>query len=410
MNVDPLPEGWSEVLLGEIGTCMKGSGITRSDMRDTGLACVRYGELYTHYESVIRRPITRINTLAASRARPIRRGDVLFAASGETAEEIGKCAVYLGEEPAFAGGDIIVLRPDQANPLFLGYSLNAEGVAAQKARRGQGDAVVHISSSNLAAISVPLPPPEEQRAIAEALSGVDELIEGLEKLIEKKRAVKQAAMQELLTGKTRLPGFGGHWQTRKLLELADVNPEQLGSKTSGRYAFNYISLEDVQAGKLLGSTRMVFKTAPSRARRIVAAGDVLMATVRPQLLAHLKFDGRLDRSVCSTGFAVLRARPNAAVPSLLFHHLFSTPMDRQLDRLLTGSNYPAINAAEVAQLLIDCPLEVEEQQAIGGVLDGLDDEMTALSARLAKTRDVKRGMMQQLLTGRTRLAGFGDPR
>ena len=195
---------WETKWLGELGPFSKGRGIKREDVSDTGLPCIRYGELYTRYKDYILNPVSRIPSAVALEALPIKKGDLLFAGSGETAEEIGICVAYLGEEPAYAGGDVIILTPSGQNSIYLGHLMNHPVVATQKARMGQGDAVVHISASNLAQVRIKLPPFTEQTAIAAVLSDMDAEIAALERRRDKTRAVKQGMMQQLLTGRVRL--------------------------------------------------------------------------------------------------------------------------------------------------------------------------------------------------------------
>ena len=195
---------WETKRLGELGSFSKGRGIKRGDVTDTGLPCVRYGELYTRYKDYILNPASYIPPTVALEALPIKKGDLLFAGSGETAEEIGTCAAYIGEEPAYAGGDIILLTPSGQSSIYLGHLMNHPTVAVQKARMGQGDAVVHISANNLAQVKIELPPLTEQIAIAAVLSNMDAEIAALERRREKTRAIRQGMMQQLLTGRVRL--------------------------------------------------------------------------------------------------------------------------------------------------------------------------------------------------------------
>ena len=195
---------WEKKWLGELGAFSKGRGIKREDVSDTGLPCILYGELYTRYKNYILNPVSRIPSAVALEALPIKKDDLLFAGSGETAEEIGICAAYLGEEPAYAGGDVITLTPSGQNPIYLGHLMNHPTLAIQKARMGQGAAVVHISASNLAQVKVELPPLAEQTAIAAVLSDMDAEIAALERGRHKTRAIKQGMMQQLLIGQTRL--------------------------------------------------------------------------------------------------------------------------------------------------------------------------------------------------------------
>ena len=196
---------WEMRRLGNLGTFSKGRGIKRTDLRKTGVGCVRYGELYTRYENYVSKPVSKVPQDIADTALPIRRGDLMFAASGETADEIGICVAYVGTEPAYAGGDIIVLRASGQDAVYLAHLLNAPVAARRKTRMAQGDAVVHIRADHLAAIEVPLPPLPEQHAIATTLSDMDAEIAALERRLDKTRAIKQGMMQQLLTGSIRLP-------------------------------------------------------------------------------------------------------------------------------------------------------------------------------------------------------------
>jgi type I restriction enzyme S subunit len=195
---------WETKRLGELGTFLKGSGVSKSQAMSGHLPCVRYGELYTRHNDYIKQFYSFISPEVALTATPLKRGDILFAGSGETKAEIGKCAGFVHETVAYAGGDIVILRTDRHDPLFLGYFLNTPEIARQKASRGQGDAVVHISGTALAELKGKFPKPDEQAAIAVVLSEMDAELAGLEAKVAKARQVKQGMMQELLTGRIRL--------------------------------------------------------------------------------------------------------------------------------------------------------------------------------------------------------------
>ncbi|WP_158644320.1 restriction endonuclease subunit S [Nesterenkonia massiliensis] len=196
---------WRDARLGSLGMFLKGRGIKRDDVRSTGVACIRYGEIYTAFGDYTDEARSFVTPDVASTALPIRRGDVLFAGSGETKAEIGMSLAYTGKRDAVAGGDIIVLRGTGFDPVFLASLLNSPAVSAQKARKGQGDAVVHISSHALADVELKLPGSEEQGAIATVIKDADAEISALAGRLAKTRAIKQGMMQQLLTGRTRLP-------------------------------------------------------------------------------------------------------------------------------------------------------------------------------------------------------------
>jgi type I restriction enzyme, S subunit len=195
---------WEVKRLGSVGTFLKGSGVKKDEAMSGDLPCVRYGEIYTLHHDVVRAFNSFLSASVAAVATPLRKGDLLFAGSGETKEEIGKAVAFVHDCEAYAGGDIVILRPEASNAVFLGYYLNSRAIQKQKASRGQGDAVVHISAASLAAIEVMLPSIPEQTAIAGVLTEMDGELAVLEQRREKTRALKQAMMQELLTGRTRL--------------------------------------------------------------------------------------------------------------------------------------------------------------------------------------------------------------
>jgi len=121
---------WEVQRLGELGPFLKGCGVKKDETRSGDLACIRYGEIYTHHNDYVRSFNSWISREVANTATPLRRGDVLFAGSGETKEEIGKCVAFVDDIEAYAGGDIVILRPNGANSLFLGYLLNTPAVAS----------------------------------------------------------------------------------------------------------------------------------------------------------------------------------------------------------------------------------------------------------------------------------------
>ena len=131
-------------------------------------------------------------------------------------------------------------------------------------------------------------------------------------------------------------------------------------------------------------------------------GDILVSTVRPNLKSHLKFSGQFPNAVCSTGFAVVRCALDLADPGYIYAHLFGSLISCQIDKIIAGSNYPAISSSDVRRLELPLP-RLEEQTAIASVLSDMDTEIEALEHRRDKTRQIKQGMMQQLLTGRVRL-------
>ena len=195
---------WEVKRLGDVGRFLKGGGVKKDQSLSGEIPCIRYGEIYTRHNDHVKVFYSWISPEVALTATKLHKGDLCFAGSGETKEDIGKCVAFTEKFEAYAGGDIVILRPHGANSVFLGYYLNTNPINAQKASKGQGDAVVHISASALSSIEISVPTFEEQTAIATILSDMDTEIAALEERQTKTRALKQGMMQELLTGKTRL--------------------------------------------------------------------------------------------------------------------------------------------------------------------------------------------------------------
>jgi type I restriction enzyme S subunit len=192
---------WLKTSLGALGVFLKGRGIRRDQIHLTGVPCIRYGELYTTFNDYTYDACSFVSPEVAATAMPLQSGDLLFTASGETRDEIGKCIAYVGSVPAVAGGDLVVLRGVGFNSVYLALLANTPPVVNQKAHMGQGDAVVHISSRALAGIQIVLPSLDEQKAIAAVILDADRELFTLRQRLGKARDIKTGMMQHLLTGR-----------------------------------------------------------------------------------------------------------------------------------------------------------------------------------------------------------------
>ena len=195
---------WRKMKLGEFGTFYKGKGITKADLVEDGIPCLRYAEIYTKYDGIVNELISSVSPDAATKATPIQSGDIIFAASGETATEIGKAIAFVGQYPAVAGGDTVIFRNHGQESAYLAHALNDADATRQKARLGKGQSVVHIHIPELFQVEVPLPPLHEQRKIVKILATWDTAIEKTKALSEQYRTQKRGLMQKLLTGKWRI--------------------------------------------------------------------------------------------------------------------------------------------------------------------------------------------------------------
>ncbi|CAM4083487.1 restriction endonuclease subunit S [Gillisia hiemivivida] len=200
-------EKWNVKSLDELGVFSRGKGIAKKDILENGfdgLPSVRYAEIYTKYNYSTYSFISKINPDSAKSSNPIKYGDILFAGSGEKLEDIGKSIVYLGLETAYAGGDIIILKQYNQDSRYLGYLLNSDLVKKQFFQIGQGHSVVHIYSSGLKKVLIPLPLLSEQQKISNILDNCTKEILQLKIKLEQLKNQKKGLMQQLLTGEKRI--------------------------------------------------------------------------------------------------------------------------------------------------------------------------------------------------------------
>ncbi len=194
------------------------------------------------------------------------------------------------------------------------------------------------------------------------------------------------------------------WEVKRLGEVCDIDKQSLSSSTDPEYEFYYISLSDVNSERFeIKSSRQVFKTAPSRARRIIKKGDVVISTVRPNLQAFTFIRENVKDVIVSTGFAVLT--PKKILGEYLFQYLFSQLVTKQFYQLVVGSNYPAVNSSDVSHLKISVPPLIE-QQSIVSVISLWNTAIEKQSELIDQLKLRKHALMQQLLTGKKRRPGF----
>jgi len=407
-EVGVIPEEWEVKSLENIGLFKKGKNIPKKDLTSEGVPCVLYGEIYTKYNFTSKKLNSFIPHVIAQQSTSINKGDILFAGSGETAEEIGKCFTYLGDEKACAGGDINILSPFNDDSTFLGYLLNSPQVNKQKSNLGQGSSVVHIYSSSLKTILIPTPPIPEQQAIASALSDVGALITALEQLITKKRNIKQGAMQQLLTGEKRLLGFGGVWEVINIAENS-VLKARIGWQglTTAEYLKNgeyyLVTGTDFIEGKINWSgCHFIDENRYVQDKNIQLRNNDVLITKDGTIGKVGYVDNLPGKATLNSGVFVIRPRDKSYFPLFFYHVLKSNIFDTFMKQLRAGSTISHLYQKDFVNFSFSVP-SPPEQQAIARILSDMDIEIEALKQKWDKYKAIKQGMMQELLTGKTRL-------
>ncbi len=305
---------------------------------------------------------------------------------------------------------------------YLYFALHSEHVQRQIALHTIGQAVRGINIRDVRDLVVALPDSaSEQRAIAAALSDVDALLDGLDRLIAKKRDLKQAAMQQLLTGQTRLPGFHGEWTVKRLGELFRFSGGYSASRdqlsTEGHCYLHY--------GDIHGSLKSTvdvhadFQDIPkldialNRVSRdsILEDGDVVFVDASEDdagTSKHVVVVNREGRPFISGLHTIVAKAQTRELAHEYRRYCFQTEaIRRQFLFYAVGTKVSGISKRNIPKLTLPVP-SILEQTAIAAVLSDMDVELSALEARREKTRALKQAMTQELLTGRTRLVGQAD--
>ncbi len=287
-----------------------------------------------------------------------------------------------------------------------------------------GSAIPSTSRETFYNLSVIVPPLPEQSAIATTLSDVDDLLTSLDKLIAKKRDIKRATMQQLLTGKTRLPGFGeelkpGYKQTEVGMIPSDWEPTPLGrisafitkGATPTTYGFSWVNdgvlflRSECVSEQGLDLTQSMFITPAAHnvlKRGEVRAGDILI-TITGNVGRVIYLSNDFGIANINQHIARIRIIDINVAADYVFHFLSQPTIRKYYSSIITGQAYPQISLKQVRDTRVPIPPTKAEQQAIAAILTDMDAEIAALEQKRDKTRALKQGMMQELLTGKTRL-------
>ncbi len=314
---------------------------------------------------------------------------VVFAKRGAA---IALNKVRILNQESFMDTNLMALTPqDGLDWEYLFYALGYIGLW----RFADTTSVPQINNKHVKPLAFPLPTVDEQRAIAKALSDADELLATLDQVIAKKRDLKQAAMQQLLTGKTRLPGFSGEWEVKRLGDICELKmgrtPPRLNPAFWGE-GYVWLSIADLQS-KLVSSSKEQVTEAAAATMELIPKGTLLMS---------FKLSiGRLCFAGCDlfTNEAICSFNSLTANADYLYYALERVDFSLYGKQAVKGYT---LNKKSLKTVKVTLPTAAE-QAAIAKVLSDMDAELSVLESRRDKTRNIKQAMMQELLTGKTRL-------
>lgn len=319
----------------------------------------------------------------------IKTGDILISKDGT----IGKVGI-VSEIPFPAtlnSGVFVVRSKNQQLQYATALAFISPYFKDFIKRLTAGSTIIHLYQKDIVKFTYPVPKCiEEQNKIASALTSIDNLLLSLDKLIEKKRLIKQGAMQELLTGKKRLPGFAGEWVERRLGDVGKIIMGQ--SPSSEFYNNNQIGLPLIQGNADLMNRKQIIRIYTSYITKTCDTNDIILSVRAP---------------VGSVGKATMRSCIGRGVCCLknkeefLFQYLVW--LEDKWDKYTTGSTFDSISTNELINIPILIPEDIHERTSIANILSSIDKEIESLEGKKAKYEQIKQGMMQQLLTGKIRL-------
>jgi len=390
-EVGVIPENWRLAQLGDVSEIIMGQSPvgTSYNRSGSGVPLINGPTEFTEKHPVKIQWTTQPTKLCKSH-------DLLLCVRGSST---GRMNVANGEY--CLGRGIAAIRAGmKSDTVYLTYQVEL-GIGRLLAMSA-GSTFPNVDGKSIRSIEIPLPEVGEQRAIAAALSDVDALISALDKLISKKRAVKTAAMQQLLTGKQRLPGFGGEWEVKRLEDVCQIISGGTPSTSVPAFwtgAIPWCTPTDITANNakyLFTTNRTISEEGLKHSSASLLPRGALLLCTRATI-GEIKIAAE---PVCTNqGFKSLVCSRDAS-NEFLFYKLVT--LKEKLRELGVGSTFLEVSRKDIASLEVPMP-KLEEQTAIAAMLSDMDAEIRALEGRREKTRRIKQGMMQELLTGRTRL-------
>lgn len=376
-EVGVIPEDWDVKALGSISSIYRGASPRPIDSpiwfdEKSHIGWVRISDV-TKSKTRLQETTQKLSEQGVRHSRYVPRGSLIMSICATVGRPI-----VTDIDVCIHDGFVVFENPQVTQP-FLYHVLKS--LESGWSKSGQTGSQMNLNTGIINPTKIPLPPTKaEQEAIAEALSDADALIESLVQLIAKKRHLKQGTMQELLTGKKRLPGFSGEWEVKPLGEIA---PLQRG-----------FDLPNPQLKP--GPYPVVYSNGVLNHHAVFQVNGPGVVTGRSGTIGKVSFVEQ-DYWPHNTSLWVTSFKGND--PKFVFY-LFTRI---GLERFATGSGVPTLNRNDVHAFKVSIPPSTEEQTAIATIFSDMDTEIAALETRLAKTRSLKQGMMHNLLTGKIRL-------
>lgn len=411
-DIGIVPEEWDVIDLGRLGEPLIGLTYSPNDVRE-------YGTLVLRASNIQNGKLNLADTVYVDMELPSRviveEGDLLICVRNGSRQLIGKCLLLdkRVEGSAF-GAFMSVIRSDFSK--FIYFQFQSDYVQRQIGEV-MGATINQLTNKNLKEFLIPFPPTTgEQEAITEALSDVDDLIESLEQRIAKKRLIKQGTMQALLSGGKRLSGFEDEWEEKTLGDLFEISGGVSASREQlGFEGYCYLHYGDIHATeKSIIDLTKEFASIPKlnvslskiSSPSLLNDGDIVFVDASEDIIGASKHVVVVNPENIPfiSGLHTIVAKPKSNdLTHLYLRYCFQTKTIRdQFQFFVVGTKVSGISKSNIKKIRLPVPSPAE-QQAIASILSDMDAEIDEIQRKLSKTREIKLGMMQQLLTGKIRL-------
>jgi len=370
------PDGVKYKALGEFGTLIRGHGLQKKDFTETGVGCIHYGQIYTHYGAFAYETKTFVSPELAKQLKKVNKGDLVIAITSENVEDVCKCVAWLGDEEIVTGGHSAIFKHNQ-DPKYLSYYFQTSDFFTQKKKIANGTKVIEVSPQKLAQVVIPLPPLPVQREIVRILDNFTELTA---------RKKQYEYYRDFLL--TQVNKNSVKWMSLKDCTLPTTN---IKWSFEDEKTYKYIDLTSVDRDlhRIVETQSINKNNAPSRAQQIVKTGDVLFGATRPLLKRYCLVSSEFNNQICSTGFCVLRANTEIVLQKWILFQIASSAFYSYVEKYQQGASYPAISDTNVKNYLIPIP-PLEEQKRIVAILDRFDNLCNDLTSGIPAEIEARR--------------------
>lgn len=427
--IGEIPEDWEVKPIKSLFSFGKGLPITKDNLIENGSSVISYGQIHSKNNIGVQivddlKRFVSETYLDTNPNSLVHKGDFIFADTSEDLEGCGNFVYVDKEEILFAGYHTIILFSKQnINNKYLAYLFKTDAWRYQIRGLCSGVKLFSISKKILGQTRIILPMVHEQQQIADFLdrkcSEINSVISKTKSSIEEYKKLKQSIITEVVTGKVKIENgkvkesemldmkgskLPNDWKWMKLKFLVKYNIETLDEKTNENFNFDYVDISSVEFGK--GITKfqnMNFKNAPSRARRILKKGDIILSTVRTYLRAIAKIEESKTPQIASTGFIVFTSEYDKIISDYLHYAISSENFISQVESHSVGISYPAINASQVVNLKIPVP-PLTSQLSLITFLDQkcseIDNLITKKEQLVVELESYKKSLIYEVVTGK----------